>query len=265
MTNWNKYSISEFAKRKVKSLVVPFIIYSSIVLVLLGQVENSILCATGGGCNCLILSLLYNGWQGYALWFIPVLFMSLFIARCTYLISKGWGKVVVCICLLIIGVSLKYFKVTLPWSLSTVPYASFLVLLGSYLRNFQSFIDNPKWIITLGGGGISLCISCFWRLDMAWNNILPVMPLTLAAIAGTVMLFSLSSFIIKYLQKVGKVFQYIGKETFVIVAFSQVIIILCNSYFTYSSMIKYMILFISLWLIIFVKNRMKIFVKIAMF
>ncbi len=260
MTNWNKYSISDFAIRKAKSLAVPFIIYSSIVLVLLEQVKKSIY-----GGNNMIFSWLCDGWQGYALWFIPVLFMSLFIVRFTYLISKGWGRVVVCICLLIIGVSLKYFKVTLPWSLSTVPYASFLVLLGSYLRNFQSFIDYPKWIIMLGGGGISLCISCFWRLDMAWNNILPVMPLTVGAVAGTVMLFSFSSFMIKYLQKVSEVFQYIGKETFVIVAFSQVIIILCNSYFICSSMIKYMILFISLWSIIFIKNRMKVLTKLLMF
>ena len=100
---------------------------------------------------------------------------------------------------------------------------------------------------------------------MAWNNILPVIPLTIGAVAGTVMLFSLSSFVIKYLQKVSKVFQYIGKETFVIVAFSQVIIILCNSYFTCGSMIKYVILFISLWLIIFVKNRIKILAKLTVY
>ena len=40
MTNWDKYSINEFAIRKVKSLAVPFIIYSSVELVLLGQVKN---------------------------------------------------------------------------------------------------------------------------------------------------------------------------------------------------------------------------------
>lgn len=260
MTNWNKYSINEFAIRKVKSLAVPFIIYSSIVIVLLEQVKK-----TQEGGDCLILRLLCDGWQGYALWFIPVLFVSLFIVRFTYVIDKGWSRVVVCICLLIMGVFLKNFKVTLPWSLSTVPYASFLVLLGSYLSNYHSFIDYPKWKMILVLFFISLGVSCFWRLDMAWNNILPVIPLTIGAVAGTVMLFSLSSFVIKYLQKVSKVFQYIGKETFVIVAFSQVIIILCNSYFTCGSMIKYVILFISLWLIIFVKNRIKILAKLTVY
>lgn len=122
------------------------------------------------GGNDLIFRWLCDGWQGYALWFIPVLFMSLFIVRFTYLISKEWGRVVVCICLLIIGVSLKYFKVTLPWSLSTVPYASFLVLLGSYLRNFQSFIDYPKWIIMLGGGGYHCVFHVFG--DWIWHGII---------------------------------------------------------------------------------------------
>lgn len=256
MTNWDKYSINEFAIRKVKSLAVPFIIYSSVVLVLLGQVKNLYV-----EDNDLILRLLCDGWQGYALWFIPVLFVSLFIVRFTYVIDKGWSRVVVCICLLIMGVFLKNFKVTLPWSLSTVPYASFLVLFGSYLSNFHSFIDYPKWKMMLVGFFISLGVSCFWRLDMAWNNILPVIPLTIGAIAGTVMMFCLSSYIVKYLHKVSEAFQYIGRETFVVVAFSQMIIILFNAYFTCSSIIKYVILFVTLWLIIFTKNRIKVLIK----
>lgn len=54
---------------------------------------------------------------------------------------------------------------------------------------------------------------------MAWNNIIPVIPLTIGAIAGTFMIFTLSSFIVRCYSNGSSLFQYIGKETFVIVAF----------------------------------------------
>ena len=211
-----------------------------------------------GGGKSLFIKVLYTGWQGYALWFIPVLFISLIIVRLIHFVKRGCFRIIICIFLLAFGVFLKYFKISLPWTLSVVPYACFLVMLGSYLKNFQSYIDFPKVSIMLAGLVISFTISCFWRLDMAWNNIIPVVQLTIGAIAGTAMMFSLSSFIVKYLHKISKMFQYIGRETFVIVAFSQLIIILFNAHFTCNSIIKYTILFVSLWLIICIKNRVKI-------
>lgn len=253
MTNWEKYSVYEFTIKKVKSLAVPFMIYSSIVLMLFEYGQSL-------ANERVIENWLYNGWQGYGLWFIPVLFISLFIVRFTYFIHRGWARVIICICLLIIGAAFKYFKISLPWSLSTVPYACFLVLLGSYLKGFQSYIIS-KWIFIFIGFSISLGVSHFWRLDMAWNNIFPVVPLMIGAIAGTVMMFGLSSYIVKHLHKVSEIFQYIGRETFVVVAFSQVIIILFNAHFTCSSIIKYVILFVTLWLIIYTKNRIKVLIK----
>lgn len=55
---------------------------------------------------------------------------------------------------------------------------------------------------------------------MAWNNIIPVIPLTIGAIAGTFMIFTLSSFIVRYYSMGSSLFQHVGKEIFVIVAFS---------------------------------------------
>ena len=140
--------------------------------------------------------------------------------------------------------------------MSVVPYASFLIIVGSYLKRFYSYIDLfPKCFILIFSFMVTLTVSYFWKLDMAWNNIIPVVPLTICAIAGTVMTFICSSIIVKSLPMVSSVFQYIGRETFVIVAFSQMIIIFCNTHITYNPIIKYLILLISLQLIIYVKNR----------
>lgn len=167
-------------------------------------------------------------------------------------VAKGIG-----IILMILGVIFKYSKISLPWSIDTVPYACFMILVGSYVKRLQVYIDIPEKSVLILGFLIVLIVSHFWKLDMAWNNIIPVIPLTIGAIAGTFMIFTLSFFIVKYYSNGSSLFQYIGKETFVIVAFSQVIIMWYNDYLTCNSMIKYMILFVCLWVIICVKNRIK--------
>ena len=92
---------------------------------------------------------------------------------------------------------------------------------------------------------------------MAWNNILPVFPLTIGAVSGTMMMFSFSAFIEKYSVCATKWLSKIGQETFVVVAFSQIIIMLMLQYTSWSSLIRYPILAISLVLIVVVKNSIK--------
>lgn len=250
LTNWEKNTVRDFFIRKVKSLVIPFIIYSTVVLIIISL-------ESGGD---VFIHWLAKGWEGYALWFIPVLFISLLLVKGIKSIQKPWFQIVICISLLILGMLLKYFKITLPWSMSVIPYASVMIIIGSYLRNFHSYIDSPQWYLLILGFIIALTVSRFWKLDMAWNNIIPVIPLSIGAVAGSIMMFTLSSYIVINLSKVSTILQYIGRETFVIVSFSQVIIILCNTWLSCNPIIKYIILMICLLLIINIKNGIKFFI-----
>lgn len=246
MTNWTKYSVKGFTKKKLKTLAAPFFIYSGIVLLLMNKFLE------GGE-----IPFSWSGWQGYALWFIPVLFVSLILVRIVKSIQKQWIRCIISFLLLILGVIFKCNKISLLWSMNVVPYACFMILLGAYLRDFRYIFDIPKWSVLILGFLITFIVSHFWKLDMAWNNITPVIPLTIGAIAGTFMIFTLSSFIVINYPKGSSLFQYIGKNTFVIVAFSQVIIILCNTHLVCNSIIKYTILLFCLWGIIYVKNGIK--------
>ena len=105
-----------------------------------------------------------------------------------------------------------------------------------------------------GSFAMALYISHFWRLDMCCNNILPIVPLTLGAVAGTLMMFTLSSYIVRYTKLLSRVFQAVGRETYVVVAFSQIIIMLLNQYFTLNAALKYGILVIVLVLLVNLKN-----------
>ncbi|MCI7017599.1 MAG: hypothetical protein MR923_11025 [Prevotella sp.] len=81
--------------------------------------------------------------------------------------------------LFFLGLFLSYHRISLPWQLSNVPYASFLVMTGNELAKCNKRLETPTryWDILL----LALCtltISYFWRLDMAFNLITPIIPLT---------------------------------------------------------------------------------------
>lgn len=248
MTNWGKYSFAEFVGRKFKSLAVPFLCYSVIVLI---WRELTI----GGG----ITTWLQNGWDGYALWFIPVLFFALIITRAICTIANMYIRCAIVVGMVALGYALCYKGIILPWTVSTVPYAVFLVLAGSVLRRFQQEVETPRWWVLLLCTSITIVISHYWRLDLCCNQILPFIPLTLAAFTGTMMVFMLSSYIAKYLKPASKLLQAVGRETYIVVAFSQIIIMTINQYITHSAPVKYTMLIV---LLVVIKYGKDVLVKI---
>lgn len=243
-TNWEKYSVCEFFAKKAKTLLLPFVVYSTMVLLLY---ENLIVEGK-------VKHWLLNGWEGYALWFIPVLFFALILGRIVYITPNKYFRYAMMAVLLLVGCLLSYQHLHLPWTLSSVPFASFLVLLGTELKRLQKWIDEPRWWILTGGFTLALGISHFWRLDMCFNSILPIIPLTVGAVAGTMMMFTLSSYIAKYTKLCSYALQTVGRETYVVVAFSQIIIILLNNYFILNTVVKYVTLVVLLVTIAIIKN-----------
>lgn len=110
MTNWDKYSIAEFAGRKSNNLLIPFLRYSIVVLI---WRELTI----GGD----ITEWLLNGWDGYALWFIPVLFFALIISKAICAIANMYIRCAIFAGFVALGYAFSYSGIILPWTLSTVP------------------------------------------------------------------------------------------------------------------------------------------------
>lgn len=246
MTNWGKYSFCEFFLKKAKSIILPFLVYSAIVLLIF---ENMMFCEEGK-----VMQWLSHGWGGYALWFIPVLFLASVIGRLIYMMHNKYLRYGATFVLVVLGCIFSYLHLHLPWTLSSVPFASFLVLLGTELKRYQKWINEPIWQMLVCGFVIALGISQLWRLDMCYNSILPIAPLTIGAVAGTLMMFTLSSYIAKYTKVCSRALQTVGRETYVVVAFSQIIIMLLNQYFTLNVVAKYGILILMLILLVIVKN-----------
>ena len=89
---------------------------------------------------------------------------------------------------------------------------------------------------------------------MAWNKCTPIIPLTMGALSGTLLVFCVSRLIEIKSVFLCCVFTEIGKETFAIMAFSQLIIQFINEYWEIPFLVKYIFLVIILTLIVVVKN-----------
>lgn len=245
VTRWEKYDVRMFCIHKIRTLLIPFLIYSASVLILMK-------C---GGIGEDMLYRLKYGWEGYALWFIPVLFLSSVFARvCKALTKNKISHYLLMITLLIIGGGLSFCAIHVPWSLSTVPYATFFILLGSELNRLKKYIEAPKMLTTIALIAVTFGVSCYWHLDMAWNIITPVMPITIGAVAGTLFIFMISRMIENYMKVGTKILSAVGRETYVVVAFSQIIIMLFNKYMTMGIIPKYLCLVLVLIALVYIKN-----------
>lgn len=244
-TNWAKDNYGTFVLKKLRTLGIPFLVYSIAVVLIAWLADYREIEWRG---------VLVKGWEGYALWFVPVLFFSLVVAKFVMcFVNKEWLRYAICVLLILGGALLRYRHIYLPWTLATVPYATCLVLLGSSLRKFQEYIDKPRWWILIVTLLLTIVISQNWRMDLAWNCITPVVLLTIGAVAGTVMMFTFSSYLAK-ISLLSKILQAIGKETFIIMAFSQIGCLAISHFFILNKLVEYGLMFSLLFVIVLIKN-----------
>lgn len=245
-TDWSRWldlPFSTFLMEKVKSLFLPFIIYSFIVL--------SIACPQD---FMTLKGWLCYGWMGFGLWFIPVLFGGLIIVRLIMSFCNDYLILCVAVLFAILGGLLRHYDILLPWTMSSIPYAIFLLIGGSYLKKFTHVIDKPKWYILVLTVVLTLSISYCHRLDMAWNHINPIYFTTIGAFAGTLMVFTISSYLVRYTKIVAIFFSSIGRETYIILAFSQIIIMTMINCSNWNPIIRYFSLILILVLIKYLKD-----------
>lgn len=204
------------------------------------------------------MNWLENGWQGYALWFVPVLFLASILGRLVHAAHNVYFRYCIMVSLVLTGAYLRYVDLYLPWSLSSVPYACFFILLGTELKVVQKIIIKHRLSFLIGCFVLTCLATLFGKLDMAWNAVLPVVPLIIGAISGTFMVFAFSSLVERHAELLSNLLSKIGRETFVVVAFSQEIIVLLHDYTSLlHSVICYFILIVSLTAIVLVKNKLK--------
>ena len=207
--------------RESKKLLFPYLTCSIIVLAISSVYQEDWLSY--------IKTVLHNGWGFFPLWFIGVLYFAriIFFVIC----SNGGGRRAVfirAVCGIlvstVVGASLSARHIVLPYNLSSVFAALSFLLIGFLLKNLLNRIKYFEKAAFIHGGLSLLSLICcivishFFYLDMCINQILPIIPIYSAAIAGTLMVMSISivmSGIYHF-----PILSSCGKNTFVLMAFT---------------------------------------------
>lgn len=246
-TNWYKNKFLQLVVHKSRTLLIPFFIYSALVLLIgvpTGQMD--------------LIGVLKGGWPSncYPLWFVPILFFSLILAKGIISFHNEKLRLFVWLSMAVLGSILKYKLIYLPYTLSPVFYASFLLIAGTYAKKLERFIINPQWWVLVSCFIITAIISYFWKVNMSWNTINPVFFITLGAFAGTYMVFGISSIIERKMHFSTRILTFFGKETYVLLAFSSIIPSTIDVLYPMNALIKYIITFSILLIIIYLKNKL---------
>lgn len=247
-SNWKKTGIYQFACNKARTILIPFVTYSVILWVMTQFTSEAV--------N--LLELLKKGWLSWALWFVPVLYVALVVCRVVFEFHNDKLRCLAVICLLLLGLVLSYFKFHLPWNISTVPIAVTYLYIGSLFNSYKICERFHQWWLIILCFVLTATVSYYWKLDLCFNKILPIIPLLIASLAGTYMVFCVSKFIEWHCSFLSKVMTRIGRETFVILALSQVIIVLINNYLFVNAAVKYLLLVFALVLFSFFKNLIRL-------
>ena len=246
LTNWN-IDYTSFIKKKSVSLLIPFFIYSIVNLLVYPIYGNESLRDYAERIIC-------NGWGGMALWFIPILWISLII--CDFTKNSRISIFIFAV----LGFLLSFKQIILPWAISTIPIACVYIFLGMYSKRFVYFIiDRRKWLTVLPTpitGVIVTCIvSHFWRLDLASNQILPFFPIVIGSLFGIVGVLCVSKIIEMYThQYLKKALILTGRNTWEILALSQCIILILNVFIPHLLWVRYLILIFIMIVIVKVKR-----------
>jgi len=236
-------------QRKFNSLIKPYIIFTIIILFLTHAINNN-----NNLFDYFIINFKY-GWSGLALWFIPVLFITEVIY---YLLNKYINKYIIYSLLICIALAylLSTYKIHLPYKLEVVCTSIVFYSLGYLLNNKIKF----PWYYLLYFLFINILFTSLnsEKLDLAYNKLGMVIPTYIAAISGILSIVLFSEYYIKLKKNIwsSKILIFLGKNTFIILAFHQIIMMLIISLTSSRmSIVRHLIMWGILFLLIYIINN----------
>lgn len=216
----------EFVIKKIKTLLVPYFFFSIILFLFFFIVSRNIGFSAGESLSVkenFIGIFLGNEMKGTSqmswggqLWFLPALFL---VENIYYFFYKFKEKirVILIICCLILNVFLsKHTNINIPWSWLTVLVAINFYTCGQLLRGQILNTNKLRNIYLIMLLVSNLIIGYFnSKVDMYFNNYGNIFLFLIASYSGIIFLI----FFVKNFIKKSKIFEYIGKNSLIILAF----------------------------------------------
>ncbi|RHF91387.1 acyltransferase family protein [Phocaeicola plebeius] len=245
-------SFKLFLTRKIRTLIIPYIIFSIIIF------EGYKLLSLP--INNHPIQEVISGWYGIALWFLPNLFLTELIFF--YIMKLNKKLVISILCILailgyIIGPGVVPYKLT-----TLCPSICFLGI--GYISStlYLQIIKNNSLIKIFIFTIITFFISVINipRLDLAWNQIGNPILGYIGGICGTLLVLTFSKNIITLNKTIKKILLYIGSNTLIILAFHQLILASLKELSVHyiilqHSLVRFICCIIILYFIIYICNN----------
>ena len=261
--NPSKYkNLWEFLTKKSKGLVFPYVFFSTITLLVLVFIYH----------DNRFLDVAKNGWEGSALWFIPVL---LFTELIYYILESFLNAIflyIALICFALLGWYFSDVRIQLLYNFEVVLTAIAFYGIGHlFSKAINKLLSNNNWklimisIICLTFN-IIFCYLNNVKLDLAVNEV-GILPYTyISALCGFLAIAAASSFIEKnfFFEKITfkSILIYLGSNSIVILGIHQIIkmvladeILKLNISKPASITLRHLLLWIVMYIAIQVINR----------
>ena len=222
-----KNNFIEFIQKRYRGLLVPFFYFSIIVLVAYSIIEKDYFC--------FLLKTLRNGWGGYALWFIPVLLLSQIIY---YPFSRISSSKVRLVCLFVLA-GCSYISSLL---IGYIPYNLMLGFCGAYFFGmgnlFKPYLYYSKKIDFKKAFGFFVLGVLFSFIYLISDDrpewFINKVPSIVYYIAPFGSILSLAM-VALYIERSGwpllvEFFSICGKQSYIILAFHQIICLIAQMY-----------------------------------
>lgn len=258
-----KYNtLSRFLTRRLKTLIIPYIYFSIFAF--------SGFLFLNSEPYVFKVEVFEYGWEGIALWFIPVLFAT----EILFFILRNWieeNRILLMFLLFIslLGYILTYNDIHFSYKLEVV-FSSILFYGIGNLSNQLVLVKLPN--LSKNNILIIIFFSLFVnvlmvlinkpRLDLAWNQIGNYFAGYIGAFSGIILIISIS-LLLKYFHcKFINIIIYIGQNTFIVLACHQLFSVMLRKYINnlpisspISMILRHLLLWMLLLLFVEIVNR----------
>ncbi len=215
--NADKYTtLTALLQKRFHSLVIPYIVFS--LLTYFGL----------WGLNIVNTSELYLGWEGIALWFIPVLLgVEILYNRIYWLKERIQKSIILPISIVIfccLGFILSKLDIHFPFKLDCIFFAYTFYGIGNLMREKLMNKIGSQWYIGLLMVIINFIAAQYLPKLGVGKNEYGLFPINvILAVFGTISIIIISKFGEKKNNPVSMFFRWAGKSTLIIMGMSQVL------------------------------------------
>lgn len=223
-----KINFKDFVIKKLKTLILPYAIFSIITYIFWVSIERRITMGSSTKINIYkpLIGILYaNNINEYmifdgVLWFIVCLFITeiIFYVICNFFKSKKLIGIVLVVFSVIGYLDSLFMHIRLPWSIdvafTAVVFMGVGYLISSYANKISSIKGSLRFIIIIVAIFTDAIFSKLNHSVYMYNNTYGnYLYFYIAAFAGIIMCVLISTIVQK-----SKILKYIGKNSFIILA-----------------------------------------------